>query len=160
MNILSIDPGHKRIAYAGYDTDADKIIGIGILHRHKGEIETFASMFVALADIFDLALIERQYIKRVRQSKLQTAIAASTMKVMRAAAHCEILMLEHGKQVEWIHPKTWQTILKTSNEPSVQVKKLSRRLAENWIGSVPNQDVADAVTMLKWYLITHKHIKE
>lgn len=158
MNILSIDPGHKRIAYAGWING--KIADVGIVHRPSEDLESFVSLFQLLVRPYDLVLIEAQYIKRVGKRKLQTAIAAATMKVMRAAAHCEALAVSTRCKVEWVHPKTWQTILGMGNSLSTQVKKASRKAAEEWAGSVPNQDVADAVMILKWYLTTNNIIKE
>jgi hypothetical protein len=136
--IIAFDPGYKKVAWASYINEEFKV---GYVHRGKHERIKY----------MDVVIVEDQYIKRVSR-RLQAAVAASVIKVRKAASEIETMAHLAGAEVIQCHPKTWQTIIKTPVGTKA-VKKASKELAEYLLGKGRiGQDICDATCMLYWYI--------
>lgn len=170
--IYSFDPGHDRVGYAGLDPITMEHKIHGVLPRDHKHLSYFLKDLARLGTGFEgwpfpctIALIEGQFIKRASTRNLQSAIAASTLKVKTVAAEIETMMTWLGADCYSVHPKTWQTVFKakgwTFPQTSREVKALSRKLAAEVLGeqftqAAFKQDVADAVCIAEWYKLLGK----
>jgi hypothetical protein len=146
--IIAFDPGYKKVAWASYINEEFKV---GYVHRGKHERIKYLLMIKELCEGMDVVIVEDQYIKRVSR-RLQAAVAASVIKVRKAASEIETMAHLAGAEVIQCHPKTWQTIIKTPVGTKA-VKKASKELAEYLLGKGRiGQDICDATCMLYWYI--------
>jgi hypothetical protein len=159
--ILSVDIGHQYLAYAFYNTE-DKSITYGIYHFEGttsclSRCENIVAFLKAFPSIY--LIIEQQIGLNVKAIELQYALTATA--------------LELGIQVEIQHATTKFLVLE---EPYTTVgkahKALSSRLALEWLTTVQDcsqtplsdyqkqDDIADAINMLRAYLISSGTEKE
>ena len=166
--IYSFDPGHQQVGYACMDPITEKICAWGLLSRDP---EMRSYFFSDMKDIvtgtkdwpfpITVALIEGQYIKKARSSKVQTAIAAATLKVRTVAIEILTVFELFDVDCHLVHPKTWQGIFKKEHgwlfgypKSSPDVKEASKKMAEEVTGAKFTkslQDMADAICIMHWY---------
>lgn len=145
--IIAFDPGYKKVAYATY---IDEEIRVGYVHRGKHERIKYLLMIKELIKGMDVVIVEDQYIKKV-SSRLQCAVAASTLKVKAAAQEIQALGYLEEAEVIKCHPKSWQTLI-GSPTGTKAVKAAAKEYAERLLGEKLGQDICDAVCMLCHYL--------
>ena len=146
--IIAFDPGHKKVAFASF---VEGQLKCGYVHRGKYEPSEYILLIGELCQGMKVGIVEDQYIKRMSTSRLQTAVAASTLKVKAAAQEIATILTLCEAEVVSVHPKTWQTLIK-SPVGTKAVKAASKAYAERLLKPPVGQDIADAVCMLYWYL--------
>ena len=153
--IIAFDPAHNECHYAIWCQIEERMVGRGMIPRkdHK----SFCDMVYETCAECNVGIVESQYVQIARTKATMAGIAAGTLKVCKAAGNIEAIMHLHGMQVISVHPKTWQAVfsnLKGYATPvgRVAVKKAAKRLANEWIGNITNQDEADCICMLYWFL--------
>ena len=153
--IIAFDPGHNESHYAIWSQREERLVGRGMIPRKNHQF--FCKMVYETAAECTVGIVESQYVQIARTKATMAGIAAGTLKVCKAAGNIEAIMHLHGMEVLSVHPKTWQAVfsnLKGYATPvgRVAVKKAAKRLANQWIGNITNQDEADAICMLYWFL--------
>ena len=153
--IIAFDPAHNECHYAIWCEDQERLVGRGMIPRK--DVQFFCKMVYETTAECTVGIVESQYVQIARTKATMAGIAAGTLKVCKAAGNIEAIMHLHDMEVLSVHPKTWQAVfsnLKGYATPigRVAVKKAAKRLANEWIGKVTNQDEADAICMLYWFL--------
>jgi hypothetical protein len=144
--IIAFDPGHKKVAFAALVKGEVKV---GYVHRGKHERMKYLLMIMELCKGMEVVIVEDQYIKKV-SSRIQAAVAASVLKVKKAASEIETVGHLAGAEVIKCHPKSWQTIL-GSPVGTKAVKDAAKEYAEKIVRPPVGQDICDALCMLEWY---------
>jgi hypothetical protein len=145
--IIAFDPGFKRVAFASL---VEGQLKVGYVHRGKMDSNEYLKILMELCEGMSVGIVESQYIKKMKSPRLQTAVAASILKVKAAAQEIATILTLCDAEVVSVHPKTWQTMI-GSPVGTKAVKAAAKEFAEKLIKPPLGQDLCDAVCMLYWY---------